>query len=201
MTFALTVLIVDVLKAICTLNWYKGLQGMIRQECLKYCSKHNIDEIIEDSGDDLVNYIIQFNPEILKKFGVVIRKASYNGYEFSGKDKDKNEEAATMAWIAEQARLAKQQETDGEAYKIRETAKAEAAKKLLLAKAEAKKIELEGNATADAKGKLFEKLGDKSFDYAIAEGKVHTLVTNRKNRKVGINLPAGSSEGQEGGTP
>jgi hypothetical protein len=189
MTFALTVLIVDVMKAICTLNWYKGLQGIIRQRCLEYCGDHSLDSIINDSGKDLNEFIIKLNDEILDKFGVAILKSSYNGYVFSGTEEQRKkiEESAQMIWLADQTRQANQKATDAITYGIRETAKAKADEIREIANANAARIELEGAATTIAQGSLFEKLGHNAQSYAIATTKVQTLVIGADH--VGINIP------------
>ena len=189
MTFALTVIIVDVMKAICTLNWYKGLQGIIRQRCLKYCGDHSLDNIVDDSGEELDKFIIKLNHEIFDKFGVVISKSSYNGFVFSGTDEQRKqiEESAQMVWLAEQKRQAKQQDTDALTYGIRETAKAKADEIRELATANATRIELEGAATTTAQGNLFEKLGNNAQSYAIATTQVQTLVIG--DSRVSLNIP------------
>ena len=190
MVFALTILIVDASKAICTLNWYKGLRGIIRQKCLEYCGDHNIDEIIDDSGENLNKFIMSLNREILDKFGVVITKSSYNGFNFSGTnaERKKMEENAQKAWLAEQDKLAEMQKTDGKVYDITKTAEAQAQATEVTAKANAHRIRLEGDATAKAQKALYEGLGEQNaIPYAIATTQVSTLLLG--NTGVGINLP------------
>ncbi len=190
MTFALTILIVDASKAICTLNWYKGLSGMIRQKCLIYCGDHSIDEIIDDSGEKLNRFIIKLNKEILDKFGVVITKSSYIGFRFSGTEEErkKMEDNVQKVWLAEQDKLVKMQAADASAYEITKKADAEATAIKATANATAHKIDIEGEATAKAQKALYDGIGEKNaLPHAIATTQAATLVLG--NAGIGLNLP------------
>ncbi|MDD4803684.1 MAG: hypothetical protein PHN69_00740 [Candidatus Pacebacteria bacterium] len=185
MTFALTILIVDVDKAICGLNWYKGVQGIIKQACLAYCGDHNLEEIINSSGTEVIKKIMASNQEIMDKFGVVIYKISYEGYDYSGTNKETIRTEVTKVWVARQAKLASQEETDAKRYSIEETAKARSLEIELLGKAEAQTIRLVCEA--------WQGNDNLAMAHAIEKGQVTTLVM--PGHQTGVNLNVNKDEG------
>jgi regulator of protease activity HflC (stomatin/prohibitin superfamily) len=123
---SVTVLIVDPMKAIALINWYKGVSVMIKETCNEYCGDNTLDTLINQAGKDLIAKVLCKNQEFLRKYGVLIYQISYNGYDYSGANSERIRAKSTERWEAEQDAQRVRVMADGDAYKIRETGKAEA---------------------------------------------------------------------------
>ncbi|MCX6717420.1 MAG: hypothetical protein NTU76_01960, partial [Candidatus Taylorbacteria bacterium] len=143
------VLIVDVMKALIVANWYKQVNAKITQICTKWCGTHKIDELIADAGAKLIKEIMKSNAEILKKYGVVFYGLNYNGYEYTGGNRDEIEKAMNKRVIAQQ---------EGEADLVKAEKKAKGT--VITAGADAEAIKLKGIAQANALKLLREAAGD-----------------------------------------